>query len=224
MSRSRIAGGFARPLMALIAALFLLMQGAASAQPAPADAGCIEIALQSNGFHSNLVLPAAVLPEGHALLRLYPQAHWFAVGWGDEDYYREPDGGTAMQGLRAAFGGGPTVLHVIAFREAPEDYFGAETVTRAGVTRAGAARMAAYVDEEIARQPEGGPVIVAEGHHAGRSLFLRGQDDNFHLLNNCNHWAARGLREAGLDVPGAITANGVVNRLRAVGGPCPGAE
>lgn len=218
MSRARIAPNFARPLMALIAALLLSMQAAASAQPA--RNGCIEIAVQANWFHSNLVLPAAVLAQGHPLLRLYPDARWFAVGWGDEDYYREPGGGTVMQGLRAAFGGGPTVLHVIAFRDAPEVYFDAETVTRAGVTQAGAARIAAFIAEEIARRPEGGPAIVADGHHAGRSLFLRGADDNFHLFNNCNHWTARGLRQAGLNVSGALTANGVVNRLRRVGERC----
>jgi len=46
---------------------------------------------------------------------------------------------------------------------------------------------------------EGAPLVIVPGKLEGRSLFLRGRT-GFHAFNGCNHWMARALRAAGLDV------------------------
>lgn len=114
------------------------------------------------------------------------------------------------------------MLHVIALDVAPEQYFAGGNTPHATVTRAGAAQLARFLDQEIVRSPEGDALMVAPGQHPGRSHFLRARDETFSLFNNCNHWAARGLRAAGLAIPGAVTARDVVNRVNAMEMSCPG--
>jgi uncharacterized protein (TIGR02117 family) len=213
-----------RALSATLIALGLLACAATPEPQRPSAGDCLEIGVYSNGFHTSLTLPSEALNADHPLRRLFPDARWLVIGWGDEDFFREPGGGTVGQGVRAIFPGGPTVLHVIALDVAPERYFAADDAPHAAVTRAGAAQLARYIDQEIVRSLEGDAVVVAPGQHPGRSYFLRARDETFSLFNNCNHWAARGLRAAGLPIPGALTAREVVNRVKAVETSCPASQ
>ena len=207
--------------VAVVIVLFAHAACAASPQYEPPPSGdCVEIGVQSTGFHTSLVLPRSATAEDHPLRLLYPDARWYVIGWGDEDFFREPGGGTWTQGVRAAFAGGPTALHVIALDAEPELYFRADSTVRAAVTGAGAERLAEYVAAEIMRDAEGGARVIAEGGHGERSRFLRGRDDAFHLFNNCNHWTARGLRRAGLPIAGALTAPAVTDQVRRLGSRC----
>jgi hypothetical protein len=177
--------------------------------------------VHSNGFHTNLLVPGSAFEPGHPLRRLFPNAGWLAIGWGDEDFYRERGGGTFWQGLRAVAPGGATVLHVIAFDPPPEQHFPPAQVRRVALTRAGAARLEMFLAGEVEVTETGDAVFVAPGHEGETSIFLRGADRSFSLLNNCNHWTLRGLRAAGAAVDGAATADGVMRRLEGVASNCP---
>jgi hypothetical protein len=205
------------------AAVFAVMLAACAAAPrldAPALNDCFEIGVYSNGFHASVIAPRDALEADHPFRRHFPDARWFVAGWGDEAFFRQSGGGTIGQGLSAAIPGGPTVVHVIATNEPPERYFTSGETVRIAVSGADAAALARFLREEIELAPAGDAVIVAPGHHAGRSVFLRGRDQVFSLFNNCNHWAARALNAAGVEIAGTTTANALVSRARRFASSC----
>jgi len=207
---------------ALIALTLCACACAAGTEPPRPSAGdCVEIGVESNGFHTSLIVPGEALGPDHPLRRLFPEANWLVVGWGDEDFFREPGGGTFEQGCRAVLPGGSTVVHAIGLDIAPEEYFVSVDTSRTVVTRAGAAQLARFLAQEIVQGPDGDAVVVGPGQHAGRSYFLRGRKETFSLFNNCNHWTARGLRAAGVRVPGKLTANSIMDQVEKVEATCP---
>lgn len=166
---------------------------------APARVGdCVELHLYSNGFHSDIGAPASIFPDDHALRRLYPEARSFLIGWGEEHFYQSP-GTDLMLGLDAIIPPSPTVFH-IAYNAAPSSvYLGPTDDTAVAVSAEGAAAFVALVDKYLALDPAGDAIPVARGKVVGRSMFLRSRG-SFHLFNVCNHWMAKALRAAGVNV------------------------
>ncbi len=166
---------------------------------APARVGdCVELHLYSNGFHSDIGAPASIFPDDHALRRLYPEARSFLIGWGEEHFYQSP-GTDLMLGLDAIIPPSPTVFH-IAYNAAPSSvYLGPTDDTAVAVSAEGAAAFVALVDKYLALDPAGDAIPVARGKVVGRSMFLRSRG-SFHLFNVCNHWMAKVLRAAGVNV------------------------
>jgi len=175
------------------------------APPATAD-DCVEIGLWSNDWHTSFTLRADVLPAGHPLRRLYPQARHFLVGWGDADFYRS-DGTDLGLGLKALLPGGKTVVHVIAAQRPVEESFTPAEMVYAGLSRAGAAQLAQALSSSLALDAAGAAIPVAPGQHGAQSRFLAARGP-FDLFTVCNHWTARTLRSAGVDVNGAFTYRG----------------
>lgn len=204
------------------ACLGLMTAACATSSPpyAPPLNECMEIGVYSNGFHASVIAPREAFAANHPFRRLFPDAPWFVAGWGDEAFFREGGGGDLGQGLRAAIPGGPTVVHVIATNEPPELFFASGETVRIAVSNADAAALARYLSEEIALSPDGAAVIVAPGHHADRSFFLRGREHTFSLFNNCNHWAARALGAAGVEVTAPMTAAALISRARRFRSSC----
>ena len=168
-------------------------------KPAPATAGdCVLLHLWSNGYHSDLGIPESILPPDHPLRRLYPNAGTLLIGWGDDAFYHS-DGDNLWLGLDALIPPSPTVMHVVAVAEAGSVYLGPTSDVRIAVSREGGAALADYLRDALALDGRGAPVIVSPGKLIGHSFFLRGTG-SFHLFNVCNHWMARALRAAGLNL------------------------
>jgi hypothetical protein len=159
---------------------------------------CVLLHMYSNGYHSDLGVPADVFPEDHPLRRLFPGAQSFLIGWGDEKFYYS-DGTNLWIGLDAIIPPSPSVLHVAWNAPGASAYLGPNDDTDIAVSREGAARFVAYVDRALVLGADGAPVITSPGKVVGHSFFLRSRG-NFHLFNVCNQWMARALRAAGVDV------------------------
>jgi hypothetical protein len=181
---------------ALLAYLYWPIAAPAAAPPGPGD--CVEFELWSNGFHTDLALPAALLPAQHPVRQLFPEAQSFLIGWGDEAFYRS-DGRDLLAGLAALVPPSASTVHVIAESRDVRAYFVPQTRAVIAVSRAEAERLADFIAAEIALNEAGAPIVIVPGKLQGRSLFLRGRT-GFHAFNVCNHWMARALRAAGLDV------------------------
>jgi uncharacterized protein (TIGR02117 family) len=187
----------------------------ATAFPAPARDlqgpnadDCVPIALWSNGFHTSLSVPAAALGQGHPLRRAMPQADYLLVGWGDEGFYRA---GGLWQGVDAVIPPSATVIHLIGAHQPVETFYRASRLQPIALSRAQAAGLAAFLAEETEVDANGEPVVLSQGHAGPNSLFVR-STSTFHGLNVCNHWTARALRAAGLDVGSRLSfrADGVL--------------
>jgi uncharacterized protein (TIGR02117 family) len=210
-----------RPLAAAAAALaaltFWVWTGTRPPLGAPPSSrgDCAVIGLWSNGFHSDLTFPTALLPAGHPLRLLDPGARYVLVGWGDEAFFRS-NGENLLLGAAALLPGGATTLHVV-YGDAPiETIYVPERLVPIAVSRAGMAALAARLTASLKLDRAGRAQIIAPGHGGAQSWFLKARGE-FDLFNVCNQWTARTLRAAGLGINAAFLYTGA-SLVRAVRG------
>jgi uncharacterized protein (TIGR02117 family) len=184
----------------LVAALIIYLFAPLPApRVAAASAGdCVELHLYSNGFHSDIAAPAAIFPADHPLRRLYPEARSFLIGWGEERFYYS-EGGDLWLGLDALAPPSRSVLHIAHDAERASAYLGPTDDVVIPVSREGAAAFVAFVDRALLLDAGGAAMVTRPGKWVGKSSFLRA-NGSFHLFNVCNHWMARAIRAAGLNV------------------------
>ncbi len=201
-------------LIALVAAMALASCASPSAPP-PTAGDCTTIRLWSNGLHANLAFRADVLEKDHALRRLFPDAAYFLIGWGERDFYMAENAGL-WKGLKAIVPPSPSVVQVIAGTAPVEDtVWRPSDLQEIAVSRTGAANMTAAIDRLLAYNENGEAIILGDGRVDEASYFLAAEA-TFHLFNMCNHWTARRLREAGVPVSPHVsfTAPGLMAAVR----------
>lgn len=208
----RVLGVGAGLILALAVLAFTCrMIAPARVAQAPPPGDCVEIELVSNGWHSDLIVPAGLFPAEHPLRRIFPRARRLSIGWGDRDAYR--------------FGAQQPWLHVLALLpQRSVMHVAAESGwagTHVAVSREQAGELVRYIGAELRLAPDGRAIYVGPGNVPGRSVFLEATQI-FSALNVCNHWMARALRAAGLPVSdfGAWTGEAVRRQLGA-GSRCP---
>ncbi|WP_459859528.1 TIGR02117 family protein [Dongia sp. agr-C8] len=160
--------------------------------------GGVEIAVCSNGVHTDFVLPvkteavdwSAVFPPQHYPVDVTAFDH-VGIGWGDLDFYRATptwadfDTGIA---LRALGGLGPAALHV-RYRPGP----GAnEDCRRLEISGAQYRALADYIGATMAS-----PGWPAASGYGATDLFYAAHG-RFGLFKSCNVWVGEGLKAAGL--------------------------
>ncbi len=208
-----------QPFVCALAGLLSALTVTACATPPPPAPGptaedCVTLRLSSNGFHTNIAMPAALFPPDNPIRQHFPDDDWFLIGWGDSDYYIDPDPGIG-QAIVAALWPTSSTLHVIAHHAPVEDTIWRGENVEFGVSRAGADRLVQDITATLSLDARGEPVILAEGRVAESSLFFAAEP-SFHLFYMCNHWSAARLRDAGLPVQAwwSFTAPGLMNAVR----------
>lgn len=159
-------------------------------QPKAAPRQAIWVVKQA--WHAGVVVPRQVLAADTPGLpgRLGP-GRWVEAGWGDRRYYPDPEAGSGVL-LGAVARPGPAVMHMAAFDGRPAQVFAGQRVVRLAVTPTQQARAAEAIAASL-RRPADAP--LARGLYLdGRFYPARG---GYHLMNNCNSWAARVLAAAG---------------------------
>lgn len=195
MKRPR-AKGAALSLAAL--ALYVFAPPLPPRVAAPSAGDCLEMRIWSNGYHSDIGVPVEALPQDHPLRRLYPQARMLLIGWGERNFYYS-DGTNLWLGLDAIVPPSPSVMHVADDAESGARYLGPNADATLAISREGAARLAQFLVRALELNEAGEAVIDRPGKVLGRSQFLQARG-SFHLFNVCNHWMARALRAAGINV------------------------
>ncbi len=192
---------FTIPFRAALAGLVCLMVlGACAgtprgAPPPPAPGDCAVIGVSSNGWHAGLYLPADAFEPGSALRAAFPDADWFAIGWGDVRAYPGPLGpANAVTAIAWPTG---SLVHAAGLTRDPREAYLQDHVDVA-VSEAGLARLVAAIEDEMARDGDGGAILTAPGLDPRGSAFFQGRS-SYHLFNTCNVWLARHLRSAGVD-------------------------
>jgi uncharacterized protein (TIGR02117 family) len=190
---------------AAIAALALLAIGAYFLAPlpgpavaAPSAGDCVTMRMWSNGYHSDIGVPAAALPEDHPLRALYPQAEMLLIGWGEKAFYYS-DGTDLMLGLDAITPPSPSVMHVVDEAERGSRYLGPNADGSFAISHEGASRLSDFLADALVLDDSGKAIVVTPGKVRDHSVFLEARE-NFHLFNVCNHWMARALWAAGINV------------------------
>jgi uncharacterized protein (TIGR02117 family) len=171
--------------------------------------------------HTGIALRAADLaPLTWPAQTDLPQAHLYEVGWGDRDYYRDPDPGLWL-GLKALLGSRPGVLHVVALEGPIEAVYGTTVgpidVIEIALAREGLAKLAAAIAASHERDSAGRAVDLGPGHY-GRSRFY-GSNEPFGRGRTCNVWTAAMLQAAGVPLgeERPLTAGALMEQLLAIG-------
>jgi uncharacterized protein (TIGR02117 family) len=205
----RVRRWFVR-IAATIVALVVVYAGAAvilGAIPVNRDfrqtPGGTEIAVCSNGVHTDFVLP--VRDAAVDWSRKFPPRDFAAavdgfdhigIGWGDLDFYRTTPRwrdfrfGTA---LHALLGLGPSALHV-QYRPAP---WPTDDCKSLAVDEAHYRALADYIQDSLEISAAGDAAIPADPGYGGNDLFYWAVG-RFSLLRSCNVWVGEGLKAAGL--------------------------
>jgi uncharacterized protein (TIGR02117 family) len=167
----------------------------------------------SNGWHTDIGIARADIPEGRIPEGAdFPDARYLQFGWGDKDYYAEPDPGLGTT-LGAAFPG-PAVVHLAGLAAPPNEVFrGIEQITLT-LDEAKFARLVDYLHASFERGGQARAASSGPGVY-GFSRFYPATGE-FHLFNTCNTWTARALATAGLKVKvaGVQEADEVMRQLQ----------
>ncbi|MGH7770766.1 MAG: DUF2459 domain-containing protein [Candidatus Binatia bacterium] len=169
------------------------------------------------GWHTGIVLskadiPQAILPE----VRDFPDAEFLKIGWGDWDYYQDPDPGLGMA-LKAAFWSSRSVLHVVGFKVPVEDQFRGIEFVEIPLSAEGLERLRRFVAETFMRSEVGQPAEPSPGLYPNSRFYpARGK---FHIFRTCNTWVAEALHTAGLPITPfyAITAGNLMYQVQQAG-------
>ena len=181
------------------------------------EAPGVPVYLVSHGWHAGIVvrrsdIPASTWPSH----RDFADAAYLEVGWGDKTFYQamNPHVGDA---IAAAFMPTDSVLHIFGFRDSVPATFPYSEIIKMQVTAAGLQRLARYIEASHATDAAGNPIPLGpESPRISRFYLSR---ETYHLFHNCNVWAARALRTAGLSInpSQAITVAGLMSQARQIG-------
>lgn len=174
--------------------------------------GAYSVYVVDHGWHTGIIMPAkrlnSLLP---ALKMRFGDADFYEIGWGDKGFYQTKDV-TAMLSLQAFFNSSGAVMHVAAVRD-PEKYFLKSQVTKLCMADAQLAGLEQFVMSSFARDANGLLIPQMKGLY-GNSQFFEGVGQ-YHLFNTCNHWSAKGLSSAGMDITPAfkLTSGSVMRAI-----------
>ena len=161
----------------------------------------VEIALVSNGFHVDLILPMSA--AGIDWTSWCPPAAFggaaapaIAFGWGDRDFYLETPSYADMRpltALRALLFSSRTLLHV-TYVDDPRRIVDRRRIT---ITPAAYRRLAASVAATFRRDAAGNTERLPVRGYGARDAFYRAVG-TYSPFETCNEWLGAGLRQAGI--------------------------
>lgn len=154
--------------------------------------------LMHRGLHTGVVVRAADVPSWAWPEHLaFPDADYIEVGWGDSQGYRFP--WTAGIVCRAMFYSQGSVLLIHAFTNTvTAEYSGiAKEIIAVQLSPRGFDRMCDYIGATYALDPSNLPIPMPAPYSRDEFFLARG---HYSMVNNCNNWTARALREAGCPI------------------------
>lgn len=172
--------------------------------------GVSEVYVASHGWHTGFVLPAEDiqrrLPE---LKKRFGSAAYIEFGWGDEEFYQAEVITTGMT-LRTIFWPTDSVVHAVAVPTAVDEYFSGNEVARLCLTDGEFRSLMSFIEGSFYKN-EGGEILKLKDGIYGNSQFYKGVGE-YHLMNTCNKWTAKGLKSAGVDISPAfkLTAGSIM--------------
>lgn len=192
---------FAIPLLYFLAAL---LGSLIPANPAwrEAERG-ITIFVRTNGVHTWLMVPNVaggvdwrpLAPARHIKDPRYA-GNYIAIGYGNRDFYlNTPTWGdlSPRVALAAAFGRGPSLVHVEHERDPAPNEYQRPIVLRDDEYR----KLAAHVRQSIAIDSFGRSIPLLGRGYGPADVFYRGRG-RYDAHRTCNEWTGEALRAAGV--------------------------
>ncbi len=126
----------------------------------------------------------------------FPGARFLVFGFGERVYYMAREAGSAD--MLAALLPSRSAILMTALRAPPPEAFADQTVVTLRLSRAGVARIAAEIWQDLEKAPDGAAVRLGEGPYAGSRFYAASA--TYDLFYTCNTWTARILHDSGVPV------------------------
>ena len=208
-------------MKASVSLAFLLSMPACSDKPnviQHADkynsAGHHQVYVVSHAWHTGFVIPSKKVYESiPALQDRFGLSVNIEFGWGDKKFYQAEEITTGLA-LRAILWPTETVVHAVAVPENVSGYFGNSEIELLCLNDKEITSLVAFISNSFSKSRLGEVEPLSEGIY-GDSQFYKGTG-NYHMLNTCNEWTAKGLKSIGMDILPAtkLTAESIMNYLR----------
>jgi len=176
-----------------------------------------EIYVVSHGWHTGFVLPAEEMRRRlPGLQRRFGSPAHMEFGWGDAGFYQAEEV-TSGVALRAVFWPSESVMHVVAVSGAVDERFSGDRMVRLCLTDSELRSLMDFVESSFAKDGRGEILGQGRGLYGDSQFYL--SVGEYHLMNTCNTWTARGLRSAGADISPAfkLTAGSVMQSIADTG-------
>ena len=151
----------------------------------------------SNGLHTHLMVPSDNLKEYVPTLKPYfPDSRWLQVGWGDYQYYGNPQQ-TKLMGIKALFLPTQAVIGVLAIARPDEKLSRSSRVYSGAIDTFYYQRLLSFIGEYF-KLDSSEKMSPIRGNDNGEDFFQA--YGTYSILNTCNNWTARVLKAAGLNI------------------------
>lgn len=152
----------------------------------------------SHGWHTGIALPAEDLNRKMPdLPKRFKAATYYEIGWGDAGFYQAGEITTKLT-LQALFSSTGAVVHVVGFKNSPEEFFSGSEIIRISLDRKSYEGMLDFIKASFSTDKSGNPISLKTGIY-GDSQFYQGSG-RYHAFNTCNTWTAKALASAGFDI------------------------
>jgi hypothetical protein len=201
------------PRRAIVATLLLpLARCAAPLTTRPVPLGDETVYVIEAGWHTEIGLETSRLTAPLAsIMADFPSAHALTFGWGQREFYMDPNPSFAVM-LRAAFPG-PSVMLVRPLAIPPSLALAPpERVVTLYTSPNGMGCLCDFIWWSFAKDAAGAMVRAAPGPCDGCEFYDSG--GTYDLNDTCNTWTARALRAAGFPIDaGVIRASEVMDQI-----------
>ncbi len=178
-----------------------------------------EVYVMKNYWHTGIILKSdsltlSLIPP----LRNIPSAVYFDIGWGDEDFYQNPDDFDLFLALKAIGIPSGSVLRITGHVSDINKLIGWSDFTlKFKLTDQQYLRLCNYIYDTF-ELDENNRELITSRLAGGQIIFFKAKPD-YHLLNTCNTWVANAFRHAGykLQQSDIITARKLFNALKDFG-------
>jgi uncharacterized protein (TIGR02117 family) len=172
-----------------------------------------EVYVVSHAWHTGFVIPSTkvyeVIPP---LEKRFGGSANIEFGWGDKRFYQAKEITIGLT-IRAILWPTDTVVHAVAIPKNVRGYFANSQIYLLCLNDKELSSLVKFVLNSFGKNRLGEVEMLAKGIY-GDSQFYKGVGD-YHLLNTCNEWTAKGLKSIGMDISPAtkLTAESVMRYL-----------
>ncbi len=172
-----------------------------------------KVSIVNHGWHTGFVVPSATITKQLPQLEeRFNNIPFIEFGWGDKGFYQAKEITSGLT-LQAIFWPTKSVIHAVAVPELAEKYFNKSEVKTICLQNKQYATLISFIKNSFYTQNDGNIIPLKKGIY-GNSQFYKGKGD-YHLMNTCNKWTAKGLSSAGMDISPTfkLTAGSIMSYL-----------
>jgi len=173
-----------------------------------------EVYVVSHGWHTGFVISSGEIQLRFPKLKeRFKSTPYLEIGWGDKGFYQAKEITTGLT-FRALFWPTETVIHAVAVPENVNAYFPNSQIEMLCLNDEDYLSLIDFVSNSFYSNREGDIVALEKGIY-GNSQFYKGVG-NFHLLQTCNNWTAKGLKSTGMEISPTfkLTANNIMDYIQ----------